>query len=92
MRESFTTMSLFTKLGSWSVRRRTNRVFPKPPRLDETTRTQSLQRIQSIAFRCPFQWVHIQYLILFYIGKAIVMIILSEVKKNVESVQIIFRA
>ena len=36
------TMSLFTSLVSWSVRRRTNRLFPRPPRLDDTTRTQSL--------------------------------------------------
>ena len=37
-------MSLFTRLGSCSVRRRINRVFPKPPRCDETTRTESLKK------------------------------------------------
>jgi len=50
MRKFFKTMSLFTRLGSWFVRRRTNRVFPKPARLEETTRTQSLDRKQSISF------------------------------------------
>ena len=42
-------MSLFTRLGSCSVKRRTNRVFPKPPRCDETTRTESLQKISMLA-------------------------------------------
>ena len=36
------TMSLFTRFGNWSVRRRTKRVFPRPPRFDDTTRTHNL--------------------------------------------------
>lgn len=41
------TISLFTRFGSWSVRRRTNRVFPKPPLFEDTTRTQSLGIIKA---------------------------------------------
>ena len=70
MRKFVKTMSLFTRLGSWSVRRRTNRVFPKPPRLDETTRTQSLDRKQSISFQIsiPVGEGHIQYLSSYWKG------------------------
>ena len=42
-------MSLFTRLGNCSVKRRTNRVFPKPPRCDETTRTESLKKNSMLA-------------------------------------------
>ena len=44
LRKFVITMSLFTRLGNCSVKRRTNRVFPKPPRCDETTRTESLKK------------------------------------------------
>ena len=49
LRKFVITMSLFTRLGNCSVKRRTNRVFPKPPRCDETTRTESLKEISMLA-------------------------------------------
>ena len=83
MRKFVKTMSLFTRLGSWSVRRRTNRVFPKPPRLDETTRTQSLDRIQSISLQISIpmgESYSIPHVILYWKGNDNHVIILSEVK------------
>ena len=46
-----TTMLLFTRFCSWSVKRRTYRVFPKPPLFEVTTRTQSLNTTKAIVSR-----------------------------------------
>ena len=46
-----TTMSLFTRYCSLSVRRRTYSVFPKPPLFEVTTRTQSLSTNKALVSR-----------------------------------------
>ena len=61
LRRFVKTTSLFSRLGSWSVRRRTNSVFPKPPLFDETTRTQTLIRIKPMSckdFQKNGRWLY----------------------------------